>query len=261
MSPTVEIYIQRKLLYPQWTGCCIFALFHSEINKIWGCFSTQPAKLDTSVSSNRKIHFKRNLQGLQTVETCWTAMNKKAQCLLLLRVEASSLAWHFIIWSVSKGLRSLDHAWKQSLYSVKKHLFSRVDSLYFPSIFLFSLNILLNKRLDRNTSCSKVTTLYPKMLPFCSGSGTGPQVTRIRVELMASAVTFSGAPEGTVQRNSQTHGNQSPSSILQTKSMEATLCKTNRWIFHKSQVCCTYMLFENEKLLLKKYVYTLLQRT
>lgn len=37
------------------------------------------------------------------------------------------------------------------------------------------------------------------MFPFCSCSGTGPQVTRMRLELMASAVTFSGAPDGTAQ--------------------------------------------------------------
>ncbi len=37
------------------------------------------------------------------------------------------------------------------------------------------------------------------MLPFCSCSGIRPQVTRMRLELMASAVTFSGAPDGTTQ--------------------------------------------------------------
>lgn len=57
---------------------------------------------------------------------------------------------------------------------------------------------VINKT-TRQKLFSWVTTLYPRMLPFCSCSGTGPQVTRMRLELMASTVTFSGAPDGTTQ--------------------------------------------------------------
>lgn len=79
---------------------------------------------------------------------------------------------------------------------------------------------------------SWVTTLYPRMLPFCSCSGTGPQVTRMRLELMASAVTFSGAPDGTTQ----TEKDKSHPLIALCLNTRPRVLSKLTWISHLSNV-------------------------
>lgn len=70
------------------------------------------------------------------------------------------------------------------------------------------------------------------MLPFCSCSGTGPQVTRMRLELMASAVTFSGAPDGTTQ----TEKDKSHSLIALCLNTRPRVLSKLTWISHLSNV-------------------------
>lgn len=79
---------------------------------------------------------------------------------------------------------------------------------------------------------SRVTTLYPRRLPFCSCSGTGPQVTRMRLELMASTVTFSGAPDGTTQ----TEKDKSHSLITLCLNKRPRVLSKLTWISHFSNV-------------------------
>lgn len=110
----------------------------------------------------------------------------KGRIILLLHAISSYGIW-------SKGLGGCDHAWKSSLNRMRKHLCSKAEDQIYSGLFLLAL--LQVKALT--TDVYSDTTLYPRMFPFCCGSGTGPHVTSTCVELMASAVTFSGAPDGT----------------------------------------------------------------
>lgn len=69
-------------------------------------------------------------------------------------------------------------------------------------------------------------TLYPSMTPFFWAWGTGDHVSRILVELTASAVTFTGDPDGTRQ-HTHTHVHTQSSVLLYSLNQSSILSQSS----------------------------------